>query len=1150
MDLNSLANYRTLWDRWAEIARTDPDREAIIHWVGGEEPYRWTYGRLLEAADNYSVVLRRNGIKPGEVCAIIMRHHPEFYPLYLGIVGAGALPAVLAYPNPRLHPEKFRQGLEGMSQRSGLDRILTERELQEIIQPFVDKKESTVDELFFPLEWEKQEFDESLNNQIAEERNAVKRDEPVLLQHSSGTTGLQKPVVLSNSAVLDHVNQYGSSLNINDDDIIVSWLPLYHDMGLIGAFHIPLAAGVPSVQIDPFEWVLAPILMMEAASAEKATITWLPNFAFNLLADKIKEDEMEGLDLSSLRLVINASEPIRPESFKKFFDKFEKYGIRKNSFSTLYGMAEATLAFSQTVPGKKVGEVIVDRDKLSQGIVELANDSTRVTRVCVASGILLPDTELKIVDENRKVIEENRVGEIVIKSICMFDGYRNYPEKTAEVIDEDGWYYSGDYGFIYKDELYVIGRKKDIIIVAGKNVYPEDVENAVQTVSNIIPGRLIAFGEEDEELGTEMVSVVAETRLTDHEDLRRMKLDIVNAGMDIGVSISKVYLVPPRWLIKSSAGKPSRKANRDRLIANNDPQVWTGKPKTNGAANLTLWKKWEENARKNPDKEAIIHWVAGEEPYRWTYSKMMDMADRFSELLINKGIKKGEVCAIIIKHNPLFYPLYMGISGAGAIPAVLAYPNPRLHPDKFRQGLEGMSQRSGLQHILTEHELAGVIQPFIESSTVDKLLFPFDWDVENYKCTNREQLNKIRNSISSSEPMLLQHSSGTTGLQKPVVLSHKAILDHVENLAASIDLSEKDKIVTWLPLYHDMGLIAAFHTPLVYGITTIQLDPFEWVIAPVLLLEALSNEKATLTWLPNFGYNLMADKIHKEELENLSLESMRMVINCSEPVRAESHSKFVNTFAENDFKENALSACYAMAETTFAVTQTPPGQRPREISVDRNKLSEGIVEFPATEDRVVRVCVSSGKTIRGCELKIVDDNRKEIENRHVGEIAVKSVSLFDGYRNYPEKTAEVLDENGWYYTGDYGFIYEDELYVIGRKKDIIIVAGKNIYPEDVEDTVNQVENIIPGRVIAFAEEDTELGTEQVSVIAETKITDGEDLKKLRLDIIKAGMDIDININSVYLVPPRWLIKSSAGKPSRKANRERVLSEIEKQVWSA
>jgi acyl-CoA synthetase (AMP-forming)/AMP-acid ligase II len=156
--------------------------------------------------------------------------------------------------------------------------------------------------------------------------------------------------------------------------------------------------------------------------------------------------------------------------------------------------------------------------------------------------------------------------------------------------------------------------------------------------------------------------------------------------------------------------------------------------------------------------------------------------------------------------------------------------------------------------------------------------------------------------------------------------------------------------------------------------------------------------------------------------------------------------------------------------------------------------------------------------------------------------------MFDGYRNYPEKTAEVFND-GWYYTGDYGFKYEDELYVIGRKKDIIIVAGKNIYPEDIEDAVNQAEGITPGRIIAFGEDDPSLGTELVSVVAETKLETEKDKNRLRLDILKAGMSIDINIHKVYLVPPKWLIKSSAGKPSRKANKERLTAGTDPQVWS-
>jgi acyl-CoA synthetase (AMP-forming)/AMP-acid ligase II len=228
-----------------------------------------------------------------------------------------------------------------------------------------------------------------------------------------------------------------------------------------------------------------------------------------------------------------------------------------------------------------------------------------------------------------------------------------------------------------------------------------------------------------------------------------------------------------------------------------------------------------------------------------------------------------------------------------------------------------------------------------------------------------------------------------------------------------------------------------------------------------------------------------------------------------------------------------------MAETTFGVTQTKPGTEPLMLLVDRQEMSKGKIKVNHNPESS-RVCVSSGKAIKGCKIKIVDENRKEVSSDSIGEMAIQSISMFDGYRNYPEKTDEVLHD-GWYYSGDYGFKFKDEYYIIGRKKDIIIVAGNNIYPEDIEDTVNKVEGVIPGRVVAFGEEDTEIGSEQISVIAETNFSDEEKQKKLKMNIIKAGMDIDVTIKKIYLVPPKWLIKSSAGKPSRKANKERIIN---------
>ena len=250
-------------------------------------------------------------------------------------------------------------------------------------------------------------------------------------------------------------------------------------------------------------------------------------------------------------------------------------------------------------------------------------------------------------------------------------------------------------------------------------------------------------------------------------------------------------------------------------------------------------------------------------------------------------------------HNRFQYPLYLAIVCVGAIPAVLAYPNPRLHPDKFQQGIEGMSLRSGLDWVFTERDLDETIRPSVEkpNSTIKGLHFPLEWEKGNtLKGEELRNVASIRSGIRSEDPFLLQHSSGTTGLQKPVLLSHRAVLDHVKEYGkAGLRLNENDKIVSWLPLYHDMGLIAAFHLPLAFGIPTVQIDPFEWVIVPSLLLEAVSSERGTISWLPNFAFNMMAPQqnLSAKRWKILILKSWRLVINCSEPIRYESHRKFV-----------------------------------------------------------------------------------------------------------------------------------------------------------------------------------------------------------------------------------------------------------------
>jgi fatty-acyl-CoA synthase len=561
--LHQLDKLNTLWNIWEFNAKKLPDKEAVVFWNAGETPIRFTYKVLLEKANKYSIALKKKGIKSGQVCAIIIRHNPEFYPIYLGIVGIGALPAVLAYPNPRLHQDKFRQGIEGMSQRSGLDWILTERPLEDILQPLLSSKKTTIKGTFYPLEFDLIE-DKKLQNEIDNYRKSIKDTDTVLLQHSSGTTGIQKPVVLSNKAIINHVNYYGSSINLKESDIVVSWLPLYHDMGLIAAFHIPLAFGITSIQIDPFQWVLAPRILLDAITTEKATLTLLPNFAFNILSDKISDKELEGVSLSSMRMFINCSEPVRYNSFEKFKNKFLKYGLDPSSLAASYAMAETTFAVTQSLSSCGYKTISIDKKKFTEGLIEIVDDRAD-SKTLVSSGKIINGCEVRIVDEKREDLPEGSIGEIAIKSVSMFDGYRNYPEKTAQAID-NGWYFSGDLGFILNEELFVIGRQKDLIIVAGKNIYPEDVEDIISNIPGVIPGRVVAFGEEDEALGTETISIVAETKIEEEKAKADLRFSIIKAGMKNELNISNIYLVPPRWLIKSSAGKPSRKANKERVL--------------------------------------------------------------------------------------------------------------------------------------------------------------------------------------------------------------------------------------------------------------------------------------------------------------------------------------------------------------------------------------------------------------------------------------------------------------------------------------------------------------------------------------------------------------------------------------------------------
>ncbi|NET74063.1 MAG: fatty acyl-AMP ligase, partial [Sphaerospermopsis sp. SIO1G2] len=396
----------------------------------------------------------------------------------------------------------------------------------------------------------------------------------------------------------------------------------------------------------------------------------------------------------------------------------------------------------------------------------------------------------------------------------------------------------------------------------------------------------------------------------------------------------------------------------------------------------------------------------------------------------------------------------------------------------------------------------------------------------------------------SHDLAFLQHSSGTTGLQKGVALTHTAVVQQLQEYGRAIQLTPQDKIISWLPLYHDMGLIAGFLLPLFHGIPLILMSPFAWVRSPVMLLKAISDHQGTLCWLPNFAYNHITRRTRQRDLDGISLTTMRLFINCSEPVHAASHQLFLERFAPLGANETQLGVSYAMAENTFAVSQTPPNQPAHQDTINGRILATEQRAIPVFPDHPHAIThVSCGRPLPQTAVRVTNSHNHPLAERHIGQITIKSPYMLREYHNRPELTPFTSD--GWYHTGDMGYIANGEIYIIGRQKDLIINAGKNIYPQDIEAILNNITGIQPGRVVVFGIPDKREGTELLVALAEANTTNQKQdqqhqlTRQMRQTVAQQSM---VTLSYAQIVPPRWLLKTSSGKIGRAANRQKWLAE--------
>lgn len=510
---------------------------------------------VLEKAREVAQYLLARGIKKNDKVVVMLPTGANFAYIYFGILIAGGVPVPVSQPAGTSNLAKYLDNLTHIIHDSEGKFFITYEKIKLIAGSLMNISDLVGGFLF---------DDEILADPVPADRHkefpGVNADDLALLQYTSGTTGKPKGVMLSHRNLLHNIHGIGVASEMRADDVGISWLPMYHDMGLIGGFLTTLYWDIPLVLMSPEAFIFRPIWWMENISRYRVTMGVAPNFGYHYCVTRIDDADLHRLDLSSWRLALNGAEPVDRITLNKFLEKFMPCGLRDDIFLPVYGMAENSLA--ATFPALDRTTVVrrFVREKLEAE--NMAVDSTSQNNKeyidLVSVGYPLVGQEVRIVDEHNRTLHEREVGEICVKSPSLMGGYYKNPTASGESI-VDGWLHSGDMGFILDGMLFISGRKKEMIIKRGKNIYPYDVERIASTVKGIRLGCCAAFDVHNEEQGTEDLVLVCETTVREKDALDKLKQEVHNEILaKLGIAPDDIRLVPRETIPKTTSGKTQR----------------------------------------------------------------------------------------------------------------------------------------------------------------------------------------------------------------------------------------------------------------------------------------------------------------------------------------------------------------------------------------------------------------------------------------------------------------------------------------------------------------------------------------------------------------------------------------------------------------
>jgi len=561
--------------------RADASRTHLNFYEDEREGASLTFGELLEGAERVAADLAQRGIGHGDSVALMLPTSREFFLVFAGTLLGGATPVPIYPPFRADRIGEYAERQSAILANAGARLLVTFREaasVAKLLKPLVPSLESVVTAEI-----------------LVESRAPAPLGPPVharaedlaLLQYTSGATGDPKGVMLTHANLLANVRAIGEALGLRKDDVGVTWLPLYHDMGLIGSWLLPLYFGLPMVVLSPLAFLSRPVRWLRAFHRYRGTMGAAPNFAYELAATKISDDEIQALDLSSWRAALNGAEPVLPATLHRFAARFAACGFRREALLPVYGLAEASLAVTIPPVGRGPRVDHLDRAALAQegrAVPAPPNASVDDARVIsfVSVGQSIPSHEVRIVNDRGEDVGERVEGQLWFRGPSSTQGYYRNETATSALFPQgvmDGWVNSGDRAYSAGGDIYITGRVKDVIIRAGHNVYPHEVEDSAAQVAGVRKGCVVAFGAADPANGTERLVIVAESRQRDRSTRERIAQAIAaRVTQSLGMPPDVVEVVLPKVIPKTSSGKLRRDTTKRRFLAGEldaaTPPVW------------------------------------------------------------------------------------------------------------------------------------------------------------------------------------------------------------------------------------------------------------------------------------------------------------------------------------------------------------------------------------------------------------------------------------------------------------------------------------------------------------------------------------------------------------------------------------------------